>query len=107
MVYGAFRYGYVLVKGERRPLMAGRMTAKRSDMLATSMEVSFADDRGETYSARGTTIAAGPWYNFNPSSCAYQVLVRWESGDRVGHGHIADFVGQYTLSKIMADELYG
>lgn len=108
MVYGAFRYGYVLVNGERRPLMAGEMTAKRTDMLATSAVVCFADDRGEIWSARGTTIAAGPWYSFNPSSCAYQVLMRWEDDSgRVGHGHIADFVGQYTLSKHGADELYG
>lgn len=106
MVYGGLRYGYVLVNGERRPLMSAQMDAKRTDMLVTSANVRFVDDRGEEYFARGKSIAAGPWYNFNPSSCGYQVLLRWESGSRAGYGHIADFVGQYALSLNMADALY-
>jgi hypothetical protein len=104
--YGALRYGYVLVNGERRPLMSGQMTAMRTDMLVTSAKVSFTDDRGEVYHAIGKTIAAGPWYNFNPSSSGYQCLMRWESGDRSGHSHIADFVGNYLLSLSMSDELF-
>ena len=107
MVYGAFRYGYVLVDGERRPLMAGALTARRAYMLATSAEVWFEDDRGTRWSARGTTVAAGPWYNFNPSSCAYQVLMRWEADGQVGYGHIADFVGQGAVSRHRAEALYG
>jgi hypothetical protein len=104
--YGAFRYGYVLVDGERRPLVAGAMAGKHTDLLVTSAEISFEDDQGCVYSARGKTIAAGPWYNFNPSSHGYQTLLRWESGALVGHSHIADFVGQYALSLAMADPLY-
>jgi hypothetical protein len=104
--YGAFRYGYVLVDGERRPLVAGAMTGKHTDLLVTSAEISFEDDQGCVYSARGKTIAAGPWYNFNPSSHGYQTLLRWESGALVGHSHIADFAGQYALSLAMADPLY-
>ena len=105
--YGACRVGYVLLKGERRPLMAGALTARRAYMLATSAEVWFEDDRGTRWSARGTTVAAGPWYNFNPSSCAYQVLMRWEADGQIGYGHIADFVGQGTASRHRAAALYG
>jgi len=104
--YGSLKYGYVLVGGERRPLLSGEMTATRSDMLVTSAKVRFEDDQGDVYEAVGQTIAAGPWYNFNPSSVGYQCLLRWTSGDRVGHSHIADFVGQYYLSLSMADDLY-
>jgi hypothetical protein len=104
--YGPFKYGYVLVDGERRPLVSAELTAQRSDMLVTSAHARFEDDCGDVYEARGTTVAAGPWYNFNPSSAGYQCLMRWESGDRVGYSHIADFVGQYYLSLKMADELY-
>jgi hypothetical protein len=75
-------------------------------MLVTCADARFADDRGEVYAALGMTIAAGPWYNFNPSSCGYQVLLRWEGKHGAGHGHIADFVGMYALSQAMADELY-
>lgn len=106
MLYGALKYGYVLVDGERRPLLKGEMTAARTDMLVTSAKVRFKDDRGQEYSAIGQAVAAGPWYNFNPSSAGYQCLMRWTSGDRVGHSHIADFVGQYYLSLKMADDLY-
>jgi hypothetical protein len=96
----------VLVDGERRPLLAGEMTAKHTDLLVTSADVRFEDDQGCVYSARGTTIAAGPWYNFNPSSHGYQTLLRWQSGDLIGHSHIADFAGQYAVSLAMADPLY-
>lgn len=104
--YGPFRYGYVLVDGERRPLVSAELTAKRSDMLVTSAQARFEDNQGNVYEAKGKTVAAGPWYNFNPSSAGYQTLMRWESGDRAGYSHIADFVGQYYLSLNMADELY-
>ena len=104
--YGALRYGYVLVNGERRPLLKGEMTGTRTDMLITSAKVRFEDDRGEVYEAYGKTIAAGPWYNFNPSSVGYQCLLRWVSGDRSGHSHIADFVGQNYMALNMADDLY-
>lgn len=104
--YGPLKYGYVLVDGVRRPLLAAEMTATRSDMLVTSAKIRFQDDQGEEYYAIGQTIAAGPWYNFNPSSVAYQCLMRWQSGERVGHSHIADFLGIYYLSLGMADALY-
>jgi len=104
--YGALRYGYVLVNGERRPLLKGEMTGTRTDMLITSAKVRFEDDRGEVYEAYGKTIAAGPWYNFNPSSVGYQCLLRWVSGERSGHSHIADFVGQNYMALGMADDLY-
>lgn len=32
--------------------------------------------------------------------------MRWESGERVGHSHIADFWGNYYLSHQLADPVY-
>jgi hypothetical protein len=72
-------------------------------MLVTSADVAFEDEAGNRYEARGTTIAAAPWYNFNPSCAAFQTLMRWESGGRVGYSHIADFSGLGYLSAGMAD----
>lgn len=106
IAYGPFKYGYIVADGERRPLVSAELTAKRSDMLVTSANARFEDSLGNRYEARGTTIAAGPWYNFNPASAGYQTLMRWESGDRVGYSHIADFTGFSYLSASMADELY-
>jgi hypothetical protein len=103
VVYGPFNYGFVSVNGERRALVKATMRAQRTAMLVMRAEVTFEDDRGVVYEAVGTTIAAAPWYNFNPSSAAFQTLMRWESGDRVGYSHIADFAGLGYLSEGMAD----
>ena len=104
VVYGPFKFGYVVVDGERRPLVRATMRAQRFDMLVTRAVVEFEDDRGNCWDAVGTTVAAAPWYNFNPSSAAFQTLMRWESGTRVGHSHIADFAGLAHLSRGMADK---
>lgn len=104
--YGPFKYGFLAIDGERRAIVSAEMTAKRSDMLVTRADVRFEDDRGNVYTAVGTTIAAAPWYNFNPSSVAYQTLMRWDSEHGVGYSHIADFTGHAFLSNGMADQLY-
>lgn len=104
VVYGPFKFGYVVVDGERRPLVRAEMRAQRFNMLVTRAVVEFEDDRGNCWNAVGTTVAAAPWYNFNPSSAAFQTLMRWESGSRVGHSHIADFAGLAHLSRGMADK---
>lgn len=105
--YGPFKYGFLADGGERRAIVSAEMIAKRSDMLVTRADVRFVDDRGIEYTATGTTIAAAPWYNFNPSSVAYQTLMRWDSEHGTGYSHIADFAGLGFLSEGMADRTYG
>lgn len=104
MVYGPFNYGFLAIDGERRPIVEATMVAQRYDMLVTRALATFKDDQGNDYEAHGTTIAAAPWYNFNPASVAYQTLMRWQSGSRVGHSHVADFAGLGFLSRGMADQ---
>ena len=104
VVYGPFNFGFLAINGERRSIVRAAMRAQRSDMLVTRAVVEFEDDQGNCYEAVGTTIAAAPWYNFNPSSAAFQTLMRWESGSRVGYSHIADFAGLTYLSRGMADK---
>lgn len=103
VVYGPLNFGFVVVDGERRPLVKATMRGERSSMLIMRADVTFEDDRGDSYQAVGTTIAAAPWYTFNPSSVAFQSLLRWESGSRVGYSHIGDFSGLGNLSQGMAD----
>lgn len=105
VVYGPFNYGFVIEGGQRRALVKGTMRAQRAAMLVMRADVTFEDERGNAYEAVGTTIAAAPWYNFNPSSAAFQTLMRWESGSHVGHSHIADFAGLGYLSEGMAEHL--
>lgn len=107
IVYESFKYGFLADHGERRPILSAQMSAQRSDMLVTRADIGFTDDRGIAYAARGTTIAAGPWYNFNPSSVAYQTLMRWEGEHGTGYSHIADFTGHAFLSAGMADRFRG
>lgn len=104
MVYGPFRYGYIARNGERRAVVNATMKAERMDMLVTRAFVEMEDINGDTFSARATTIAGAPWYNFNPATCGFQTLMRWESGNLSGYSHIADFVGHGFLSRGMADK---
>jgi|TARA_B110000967_G_scaffold210036_1_gene269773 hypothetical protein len=104
MVYGPFKYGYIVKGGERQAIVNARMKAERKDMLVTRVVVEMEDDNGEVYVVRGTSIAGAPWYNFNPATCAFQTLIHWESGKRSGYSHIADFVGHGYLSRGMADK---
>jgi hypothetical protein len=103
LVYGPFKFGFLAINGERRPLVRASMKAQRSNMLVMRAAVEFEDDQGNVYQANATTIAAAPWYNFNPSSAAFQTLMRWESGARIGYSHIADFSGLGYLAEGMAD----
>jgi hypothetical protein len=104
VVYGPFNYGFIAINGERRPLVGGSMVAQRSEMLVMRALVKFEDSSGNHYEALGTTIAAAPWYNFNPSSAAFQTLMRWESATGVGYSHIADFAGHNYLAAGLGDE---
>jgi hypothetical protein len=104
VVYGPFKFGFLAIDGERRPIINASMRAQRSDMLVMRAQVDFEDNCGNSYQVIGTTIAAAPWYNFNPSSAAFQTLMRWESGDRVGYSHIADFAGLGFLAEGLADQ---
>jgi hypothetical protein len=103
LVYGPFKFGFLAINGERRPIIHATMRAQRSNMLVMRAVVEFEDDQGNVYEATATTFAAAPWYNFNPASAAFQTLMRWESGARVGHSHIADFAGLGYLAEGMAD----
>lgn len=103
VVYGPFNFGFLAIDGQRRPIVRATMRAQRFDMLVTRCVVEFEDNQGNHYEAVGTTVAAAPWYNFNPSSAAFQTLMRWESGSRVGYSHIADFAGLGYLSRGMSD----
>jgi hypothetical protein len=104
IVYGPFKYGFLADKGQRRAIVKASMRAQRHEMLVTRAAVTFEDDQGKVYEATGKTLAAAPWYNFNPASAAFQTLMRWECGARVGFSHIADFAGLGFLSDGMADQ---
>jgi len=103
VVYGPFKFGFLAIDGERRPIVKATMRAQRTNMLVMRAVIDFEDNQGNSYEVTGTTIAAAPWYNFNPSSAAFQTLMRWECGGRVGYSHIADFAGLGYLSQGLAD----
>ena len=104
IVYGPFRYGYMAKGGQRWAIINATMRAERLDMLVTRAVVELEDANGEKHTVYGKTIAGAPWYNFNPSSAAFQTLMHWQCGNLSGHSHIADFVGLGYMSRGMADQ---
>jgi len=104
IVYGPFRYGYMAKGGQRWAIINATMRAERLDMLVTRAVVELEDANGDKHTVYGKTIAGAPWYNFNPSSAAFQTLMHWQCGNLSGHSHIADFVGLGYLSRGMADQ---
>jgi len=102
-VYRPFKYGFLAEGGKRRQLVAASLKAQRSDLCVTRAIIQFTDDQGKSYEAVGTTIAGSPWYQFNPASAAFQVLMRFECNGQVGYSHIADFAGLNYMARGMAE----
>jgi hypothetical protein len=102
-VYRPFRYGYIAERDKARQIVSASVKAQRSDLCVTRAVIQFTDDQGKSYEAVGTTIAGSPWYQFNPASVGFQVLMRFECDGRTGYSHIADFAGLNFISKGMRE----
>ena len=96
--------GVALLKAGASSIINATMRAERLDMLVTRAIVELEDANGDKHTVYGKTIAGAPWYNFNPSSAAFQTLMHWQCGNLSGHSHIADFVGLGYMSRGMADQ---
>jgi len=55
--------------------------------------------RGKQHEVFGSAIAVHPWYNYNPSHVAFQSLMQWRSGNRIGHSEMADIFGLEFLAE--------
>jgi len=97
-------HGYVLKDGEVRGLAAGTgRTVRDADHYARQVEVEVSDANGRSYAFTGEGLTRFPW-QFVPNTVGFNVLARWQSDGRTGHGEIQDFVDVTTLTELTEAE---
>lgn len=98
-VYDGFRFGYVVEDGELYGITEAEVTATDEALMPLFCRVRAVDVRGKVHEVTGSAIAGHPWYNFNPSHVAFQALMRWQSGDKVGYSEMANIFGLEFLAE--------
>ena len=82
--YESLRFGYVMEDGAVYGLVSATMTGTHSRFNPMTSHIVATDVRGKRHEFHGVAVAVHPWYNFNPSHVAFQSLMRWTTGTRVG-----------------------
>jgi hypothetical protein len=98
-VYQTLRNGFVMENGAVFGLVSATVTGSHSHMSPISCRILATDVRGHTHELTGRAIAVHPWYNYNPSHVAFQSLMEWRSGSRVGYSEMADIFGLEFLAE--------
>jgi hypothetical protein len=98
-VYQSLRNGYVMDKGAVFGLVSATVEGRHLNRCPMDVRIRATDVRGNTHEITGTAIAVHPWYNYNPSHVAFQSLMRWQAGDRVGYSEMADIFGLEYLAE--------
>jgi hypothetical protein len=80
-----FAHGYVLVDGEVRGLVDGRIRCARSGPYPTGYEVVLRDLEGREYRYCGHTVAQHPWACYS-NTLAMLSVIRWDAAGREGFG---------------------
>lgn len=101
-VYESLRNGYVMDKGEVFGLVSATVEGKHAHLCPMNCRIVATDVRGQTHEVVGRAIAVHPWYNYNPSHVAFQSLMEWRSGNRIGHSEMADIFGLEYLAEKQA-----
>lgn len=101
-VYESLRNGYVMQDGEVFGLVSATVEGWHANFCPMNIRIVCTDVRGRRHELEGSAIAVHPWYNFNPSHVAFQSLMQWRSGNRVGHSEMADIYGLEYLAERQA-----
>jgi hypothetical protein len=102
VTYDALRFGFVVERGEVFGIIDANVEATRVDMLPMSNRIRATDVRGRKYDFFGTAVGGHPWHSFNPCHVCYQVLMRYQDGNRVGYGEFGDIFGLDYLAERMS-----
>jgi hypothetical protein len=97
--YESLRSGFVLDKGEVHGLVSATMEGYHSNNSPMKVHIVATDVRGVKHEVSGSAIAVHPWYNYNPSHVAFQSLMQWRSGTRIGYSEMADIFGLEYLAE--------
>ena len=104
-VYESLRNGYAMQDGKVFGLVSATVEARHSHHCPMTVRIVATDITGRLHEVTGTAIAVHPWYNYNPSHCAFQALMKWQTPDgRVGYSEMADIYGLEYLAEVRASE---
>ena len=93
VIYERPRFGFVVERGDVRPIVAATVEATHLEMLVTGNHIRATDVEGREYEFFGTAISGHPWYSFNPCHVSFQSILRYRWGERTGYGEMADIFG--------------
>jgi len=97
-VYESLRNGYAMQDGATYGLVSATVEGYHSHNCPMNIRIVATDVRGVRHEVFGNAIAVHPWYNFNPSHVAFQSLMQWRCGNRIGHSEMADIFGLEYLA---------
>lgn len=99
VTYESLRHGYAMVDGQVHGLVSATVEARHAHHCPMTCRIVATDVTGRRHEVSGTAVAVHPWYNYNPSHCAFQALMRWQTPDgRTGHSEMADIYGLEYLA---------
>jgi len=98
-VYEGLRNGYVMEGGAVHGLVSATVEGYGVKFNPMNVHIVATDVRGKQHEVFGSAIAVHPWYNYNPSHVAFQSLMQWRSGNRIGHSEMADIFGLEFLAE--------
>lgn len=101
--YESLRNGYAMRDGQVYGLVSATVEARHSHHCPMVCRIVATDVTGRSYEVNGTAVAVHPWYNYNPSHCAFQALMKWQTPEgRVGYSEMADIYGLEYLAAARA-----
>lgn len=100
--YDKAHTGFIVERGEVTPILEATVQATTIDMLAMNDHVTVVDAKGRRFELYGTAIGTRPMGSVNPSISAFQSLMRYQWGDKVGYGGHGKLFGQTYLGQHMS-----
>jgi len=99
IAYDRVNSGFVVEAGVVTPIVAATVQATTADMLAISDHIVATDVHGRRFELFGAAIGTRPLGSFNPSIAAFQSLMRYQWGQRLGHGGHGKLFGLSYLAQ--------
>jgi len=99
ITYESLRNGFVMRDGAVYGLVSATVEGDALNFCPMRIRIVAVDVRGEKHEISGSAVAVHPWYNYNPSHVAFQSLMRWQSGARIGYSEMANIFGLEFLAE--------
>jgi hypothetical protein len=102
VAYDPVQFGFIVEHGNVYGVTEASVSATRVDMLPMTNHIRVTDIRGRSFEFFGSAVGGHPWHSFNPCHVCYQSLMRYQWGDKVGHGEFGDIFGLDYLADRMS-----